>query len=146
MVSNLSHYLFSFPLEDAVLPFLYVFIFSTRRIQYSLYFFKVIHLFQVFNLGGIILNPEENQTAPVSETTPEPVATPVEVQPEVSVEEPVVEETAKPEEPKEDLSAVADQGEEKEDAPVSFNWKKPIIWMVVIGVVALGIWLVANTI
>ena len=33
----------------------------------------------------------------------------------------------------------------EEKAPVSFSWKKPITWMVIIGVIALVLWLVANS-
>ena len=94
------------------------------------------------------MNPEENQN-------------PVADQGETKVEEPQVAPIPAP------TPTIAEQSEAKADelmpevpakvevekveevkdaeAPVSFDWKKPIIWMVVIGVVALGIWLVANT-
>ena len=67
------------------------------------------------------MNPEEN-TAPVQpEPQPVPATEPVEAAPVEASEVPA-----------------------EEKAPVSFNWKKPVIWMVVIGLVALGIWLAAG--
>ena len=67
------------------------------------------------------MNPEEN-TAPVQ---PEPQPVPAT-------------------EPVEAALAEAPEAPAEEKAPVSFNWKKPVIWMVVIGLVALGIWLAAG--
>lgn len=71
------------------------------------------------------MNPEENtaQAQPAPEPQPAPATEPV---PAAPAEAPVEEAPA------------------EEKAPVSFNWKKPIIWMVVIGLVALGIWLAAG--
>lgn len=81
------------------------------------------------------MDPQENQ-APVSEeqpqamleSMPEPQPAPASESVQTTpVEAPVPEEVST-----------------EEKAPVSFNWKKPVIWMVVVGVVALGIWLAAG--
>ncbi|MBU1133042.1 MAG: hypothetical protein ABIA11_02410 [Patescibacteria group bacterium] len=72
------------------------------------------------------MDPQENQAPaqPAPEPQPVPASEPVQAAP---VEAPAPEEAPS-----------------EEKSPVSFSWKKPIIWMVVIGVVALGIWLVAG--